>query len=31
MSFPAADPCDALKGTPGYEYCARDNDGGGPP
>ncbi len=25
------DPCDALKGTPGYEFCARDNDGGGPP
>ncbi|AIS02452.1 hypothetical protein [Streptomyces glaucescens] len=25
------DPCDALKGTPGYEYCARDNSGGGPP
>ncbi|MGW9060281.1 hypothetical protein [Streptomyces sp. NPDC055733] len=31
MSFAAKDPCDALKGTPGYEYCARDNDGGGPP
>ncbi|MFB7657913.1 hypothetical protein [Streptomyces sp. NPDC056128] len=31
MSFPAKDPCDALKGTPGYDYCARDNDGGGPP
>ncbi|MGW2176370.1 hypothetical protein ACWC1C_38170 [Streptomyces sp. NPDC001705] len=31
MSFPAKDPCDALKGTPGYEYCARDNDGAGPP
>ncbi|MFF3312968.1 hypothetical protein [Streptomyces sp. NPDC002952] len=25
------DPCDALKGTPGYEYCTRDSDGGGPP
>ncbi|MEV0695284.1 hypothetical protein [Streptomyces sp. NPDC050388] len=31
MAFRADDPCDALKGTPGYEYCARDNDGGGPP
>ncbi|WP_226487585.1 energy-coupling factor transporter transmembrane protein EcfT [Streptomyces parvulus] len=31
MSFAAKDPCDALKGTPGYEYCARDNDGAGPP
>ncbi|MFH9821370.1 hypothetical protein [Streptomyces sp. NPDC017230] len=31
MAYRAADPCDALKGTPGYEYCARDNDGGGPP
>lgn len=25
------DPCDALKGTPGYEYCVRDDSGGGPP
>ncbi|MEV7004033.1 hypothetical protein AB0N62_41300 [Streptomyces sp. NPDC093982] len=24
------DPCDLLKGTPGYEFCVRDNDGGGP-
>ncbi|MEU6102782.1 hypothetical protein [Streptomyces flaveolus] len=32
MSFPAADdPCDALKGTPGYKYCVRDDSGGGPP
>ncbi|MEU9396911.1 hypothetical protein AB0D86_43840 [Streptomyces sp. NPDC048324] len=22
------DPCDALKGTPGYKYCTRDNSGG---
>ncbi|MFY1675473.1 hypothetical protein [Streptomyces sp. WMMC905] len=25
------DPCDALEGTPGYDFCARDNNGGGPP
>ncbi|MCP9994409.1 hypothetical protein [Streptomyces albogriseolus] len=25
------DPCDALKGTPGYKYCVRDDSGGGPP
>ncbi|MEQ6027942.1 hypothetical protein SOM70_35865 [Streptomyces salinarius] len=32
MAFRAdEDPCDALKGTPGYEYCVRDDDGGGPP
>lgn len=23
------DPCDALKGTPGYEYCTRDNGDSG--
>ena len=23
------DPCDLLKGTPGYDYCVRDNSGGG--
>ncbi|MEU3341841.1 hypothetical protein [Streptomyces sp. NPDC006668] len=25
------DPCDALKGTPGYDYCTRAPDSGGPP
>ena len=25
------DPCDALKGTPGYDYCARDEGSDGPP
>ncbi|MFD8301499.1 hypothetical protein ACFV29_03935 [Streptomyces sp. NPDC059690] len=26
------DPCDLLKGTPGYDYCTRDDSGsGGPP
>jgi len=31
MAFRADDPCDALKGTPGYQYCIRDDSGGGPP
>ncbi|MBD9730373.1 hypothetical protein IGX29_00800 [Streptomyces sp. H28] len=31
MAFRADDPCDALKGTPGYKYCVRDDSGGGPP
>jgi multisubunit Na+/H+ antiporter MnhC subunit len=32
MAFRAdEDPCDALKGTPGYKYCVRDDSGGGPP
>ncbi|WP_327691348.1 energy-coupling factor transporter transmembrane protein EcfT [Streptomyces sp. NBC_00461] len=25
------DPCDALKGTPGYDYCTRGPDSDGPP
>ncbi|MGA5508906.1 hypothetical protein [Streptomyces umbrinus] len=25
------DPCDALKGTPGYDYCTRDEGSDGPP
>ena len=25
------DPCDALKGTPGYDYCTRSPDSDGPP
>ncbi|MGP4085789.1 hypothetical protein [Streptomyces sp. KR55] len=27
--MPDNDPCDLLKGTPGYEYCVRDNSGSG--
>lgn len=27
--MPDNDPCDLLKGTPGYEYCVEDNSGSG--
>jgi hypothetical protein len=27
--MPDNDPCDLLKGTPGYEYCVQDNSGSG--
>ncbi|WP_331718616.1 hypothetical protein OG985_49505 (plasmid) [Streptomyces sp. NBC_00289] len=29
MAYLQEDPCDALKGTPGYEYCVSDHSGGG--